>query len=239
MEGAAHARLGAARVTVVGAGALGSAAAAQLACAGVGELGLVDRADVNPDERPRELLHWTPDAGGMKVESAAAKLALLAPETQVDSYPVELESMNATAIVAGSDVVVDCSGSSATRLLVNEACCAERIELVAASRDGREGRITAVRPGVSPCLACSDALDPPEAKGASVRGSEAGDGAMAGVLGAAQALEALKLLTGAGEPLLGRLLLLHGGSATVEERPLRRSPGCPACAGLAAQPQSA
>lgn len=224
---AAQERLRAASAIVVGAGGLGAPAAAYLAAAGVGRIGVVDHASVEVSSLHRQTLHFAPEVGANKAESAALKLGVLNPEAQAEAYPVRLEQMNAAAIVAGADVVVDCSDSSETRALVNEACCAERVPLVEAGLDGLSGFLMSIRPGESACHRCAF----PET-GAEAHGDGGGGalGAMAGSLGAMQAIEALKLLTGFGRPLLDRLLWLDGGDMAPAIAAVERRAGCPACA---------
>ena len=131
---AAQLALSEASVLVVGAGALGSPVAAYLAGAGVGRLGILDADAVELSNLHRQLLHFTPDLGVPKAESAAAKLRFLNPDVVVEPYQVRLEEENAAALVEGQDLVVDCSDSFATRYAVNAACCAARR---AARRGGR------------------------------------------------------------------------------------------------------
>ena len=222
-------RLRDAAAVVVGAGALGSPVLAYLAGAGVGRLGVVDGDRVELSNLHRQPLHFTPDVGSWKAESAAAKLALLNPEVLVEPYPVRLDEGNARAIVAGADVVVDCSDSFATRYAVNDACCAEGVALVEGGVMGFGGLVLSVRPGESACYRCCFPVPP--APGAVPSCREAGVlGAMAGIVGSMQALEAIKLLSGVGAPLLDALLQVDGlDLAHVRVRTARRE-GCPACA---------
>src|SRR5437899_5941630 len=138
-SGAVQERLAGATAMVIGAGALGSPAATYLACAGVGRLGIVDGDDVDVSNLQRQPLHFTPDIGGQKAETAAQKLGLLNTEITVEPYPVTLDEQNAEAIVTGADVVLDCSDSFETRYAVNEACCAARVPLVEAGVLGFSG----------------------------------------------------------------------------------------------------
>ncbi len=228
-SGGAQERLRDASAIVVGAGALGSPAATYLVAAGVGRVGVVDSDAVELSNLHRQPLHFTPDIGGGKAESAAAKLSLLNTEATVEPYPVRLEEMNAAAIVAGADVVVDCSDSFSTRYLVNDACCGERVPLVEAGVLAFSGLVMSIRPGESACYRCAFPTPPPEGSVPSCR--EAGVlGAMAGIVGSIQALEALKLLTGVGEPLLDRILQLEGASMDQLIVTTRRRDNCPACA---------
>jgi adenylyltransferase/sulfurtransferase len=232
-SGAAQERLEQASCLVVGAGALGSPAAAYLAGAGVGRLGLVDSDVVELSNLNRQPLHSTPDIGVSKAESAAAKLRLLNPGCLVETYPVRLEEMNAEAIVAGADVVVDCSDTFATRYLVNDACCAQGIPLVEGGVLGFAGLVLAIRPGESACYRCAFPTEPPEGSVPSCR--EAGVlGATAGIVGAMQALEALKLLTGAVPARTGTILSLDAATMELTHVRTERREDCPACASQSA-----
>ena len=225
--GAAQDRLKSARAMVIGAGALGSPVCTYLAAAGVGSLGVVDGDVVELSNLHRQPLFMSPDVGAPKAEVAAIKLGLLNPEVVVEPFPAELDAANAEAIVMGADVVVDCTDSFESRYLVNDACCAQGISLVEAGVVGFEGLVLSIRPGESACYRC--AFPTPPAARRSCR--EAGVlGAMAGIVGSIQALEALKLLSGVGEPLLDRILHIDGRDMGQTLVATSRMPGCPACA---------
>ena len=221
-----------ASASVVGAGALGCFAATHLATAGVGRIGIVDPDSVGLSDLQGPL-HFTPDLGASKAESAAAKLGLLNATVQAEPYPARLERMNARAIVTGSAVVLDCTSSPAPALLVNEACCAERIPLAAARALGFRALLLSVVPGHSACVRCvlpelgDDAL-----------GERGTLGAVAGIAGSIQALEAIKLLVGRDAALLDLVLQLDGRDFSQKRVETARRPGCPACAGVAASQQS-
>jgi len=230
--------LGAASVLVVGAGALGSPVAAYLAGAGVGRLGIVDGDAVELSNLHRQFLHFTPDVGAPKAESAAAKLRFLNPDVHVEVYPATLEEGNAAALVEGQDLVVDCTDSFAARYAVNAACCAAGVTLVEGGVVGWSGLVMGIRPGQSACYRCAFPTEPPPGSVASCR--EAGVlGATAGVVGSIQALEAIKLLTGVGQPLTDRILQLDAGSMEQLVVSTARRDDCPACGHLGAAPQSA
>jgi molybdopterin-synthase adenylyltransferase len=230
-------RLKAASAIVVGAGALGSPVATYLAAAGVGRIGIVDPDPVDLASLNRHTLHWTPDIGRNRAQSASVKLDLLNPEGQFEPYPVRLEEANAEAIVAGADVVADCSESVTSRYLVNDVCCAVGVPLVEASVLGLSGLVMSIRPGQSACYRCAFPA-PPSANVGTPGGEASALGAMAGVVGSVQALEALKLLTGTGEPLLDRILELDGRDMTQTLVAAARRAGCQACAEVAASRQS-
>src|SRR3954466_2173515 len=204
-SGAAQESLREASAIVVGAGALGSPVATYLAAAGVGHIGVVDHDAVELSNLHRQPLHFSPDRGLSKAGNAVVKLSALNPEVLVDAYPVRLEAMNAEAIVMGADLVVDCSDSFETRYLVNDACCSQNIPLVEAGVLGFSGLVMSIKPGETACYHCAFEHEPAPGPVPSCR--EAGVlGAMAGIVGTVQALEAIKLLTGVGEPLLDTIL---------------------------------
>ena len=228
-------RLKRSTAVVIGAGALGSPAATYLACAGVGRIGVVDGDWVELSNLQRQPLHYTPDIDAQKSESAAQKLGVLNTEITVEPYPVEVDADNAAAIVMGADVVLDCTDSFETRYLINDACCNERVPLVEAGALGFGGMVFAIRPGETACYRCAFPTapkDPPTC-------AEAGMlGAVAGVIGSLQALEALKLLTGVGERPGDRILQFDG--LTLQQTLVRtsRRPDCSSCAELTASQQS-
>jgi molybdopterin-synthase adenylyltransferase len=233
-SGDAQERIRAASALVIGAGALGSPAALYLASAGVGRIGIVDSDAVELSNLHRQPLHFTPDVGINKAENAAVKLGVLNPEVVVEPYPVRLEPDNAEAIVAGADVVLDCSDTFETRYVVNDACCAEQVPLVEAGVLGFDGLVLAIRPGESACYRCAFGDPPPPGSVPSCR--EAGVlGATAGIVGSIQALEALKLLTGVGEPLMDRILQLDASTMSQTIVTTSRRPDCPACATIGAE----
>jgi molybdopterin/thiamine biosynthesis adenylyltransferase len=228
-------RLKASTAIVIGAGALGSPAATYLAAAGVGRLGVADGDWVELSNLNRQPLHYTPDIEVQKAESAAQKLGVLNTEITVEPYPVELDADNAAAIVAGADVVLDCTDSFETRYLINEACCEQRIPLVEAGALGFGGMVFAIRPGETACYRCAFPTAPAGAPSCAEVGML---GAVAGVIGSLQALEALKLLTGVGTPPGDTILQFDG--LTLQQTLVRtsRRPDCTACAELTASPQS-
>jgi molybdopterin-synthase adenylyltransferase len=198
---AAQLALREASVLVVGAGALGSPVASYLAGAGVGRLGIVDPDAVEVSNLHRQTLHFTPDLGVPKAESAAAKLRFLNPEIVVDPYQARF----APAMLEAADLVVDCSDSFATLYEVNLACCAARTPLVEGGVVGLSGLVMSIRPGESACYRCAFPEPPPP--GAAPTCAEAGVlGPAAGVIGSLQALEALKLLAGLDGALLDAFL---------------------------------
>jgi molybdopterin/thiamine biosynthesis adenylyltransferase len=229
-------RLRNASAVVIGAGALGSPAATYLTGAGVGRIGVVDGDWVELSNLNRQPLHFTPDIEAQKAESAAQKLGVLNTEISVEPYPVEVDADNVAAIVAGADVVLDCTDTFETRYLVNDACCAERIALVEAGALGFGGMVLAIRPGETACYRCAFPTAPADAPSCAEAGML---GAAAGVIGSLQALEALKLLSGVGTPPGDTIVQFDG--LTLQQTLVRtsRRADCSACAELTASQQSA
>ncbi len=221
-------RLRDASVLVVGAGALGSPVAMYLAGAGVGRLGILDGDAVELSNLHRQHLHFTPDISAPKAHSAAAKLRLLNPEVEVDPYQVHLDESNAEGLIAGHDLVVDCSDSFATRYAVNAACCAAGTPLVEGGVVGWSGLVLAIRPGESACYRCVFPQAP--APGTTPTCAEAGVlGPAAGVVGSLQALEALKLLAGLPSALTDTLLQVDLATAAVTRVAVNRRLDCVDC----------
>jgi molybdopterin/thiamine biosynthesis adenylyltransferase len=218
--------LKAARVLIVGAGGLGAPAALYLAAAGVGTLGLADADTVALSNLQRQVLYATGDVGRPKLEAAAERLSALNPNVAIEAHPVMLDAANARGLVAGYDLVLDGTDDFATRFAVNAACMAEHRTLVS----GAIGRWTG-QVGVfagRPCYRCLVPEIPPEAETCAMVGVI---GALAGVVGSMMALEAVKLIARAGEPLTGRLFVydaLGGESRTVR---IGSDPDCPVCGG--------
>ncbi|HEX5377783.1 MAG TPA: molybdopterin-synthase adenylyltransferase MoeB [Phenylobacterium sp.] len=222
-------KLKAARVLIVGAGGLGAPASLYLAAAGVGTLALVDPDRVDRSNLQRQVLYAESDIGRLKAETAEERLAALNSNIEVEGLTVTLAPDNAHELVTGFDLVLDGTDDFATRFAVNAACVAAAIPLVS----GAIGRWTG-QVGVfsgRPCYRCLVPDIPPEAETCSTVGVV---GALAGVVGSMMALEAIKLLTGAGDPLTGRLLIydaLAGQTRTVKIGP---DPQCPVCGELMA-----
>lgn len=228
---AAQLALREAAVLVVGAGALGAPVAAYLAGAGVGRLGILDADDVEVSNLHRQFLHFTPDVGVPKAQSAAAKLRFLNPDVLVEPYQVRLDAENAGVLLEGQDLVVDCSDSFATRYAVNAACCAARVPLVEGGVVGRSGLVMAIRPGESACYRCAFPEPPPPGSAPSC--AEAGVlGPAAGVIGSLQGLQALTLLAGLDGALTDAFLQVDLRESAFLRVAVRRRAGCPDCGGL-------
>ena len=221
-------RLKAARVLLVGAGGLGSPAALYLAAAGVGTLGIVDPDAVDVTNLQRQILHGTAGLGAPKVDSARARLHDVNPHVTVETGAVRLTSANALEIVAAYDVVVDGSDNFPTRYLVNDACVLTGRPNVYGSVYRWEGQLSVFAAEDGPCYRCLFREPPPP--GLIPNCAEAGVfGALPGVVGAAQAMETIKLLLGVGEVVVGRLQIFDALSYRWRELEIRRDPGCAVC----------
>jgi sulfur-carrier protein adenylyltransferase/sulfurtransferase len=218
-----------AKVLLIGAGGLGSPAALYLAAAGVGTIGLVDHDVVDLSNLQRQILHRTADIGRYKTESARDTLSAINPDVQVIPHRVALSSQNALQILAGYDVVLNCTDNFPTRYLANDACVLLAKPLVEASILQFEGQIGVFHTAAGgPCYRCLFPAPPPPHAVPSC--AEAGVlGVVPGVLGSLQALEAIKLVLGIGQPLIGRLLIFDGLSMEVTIIDIQRNPHCPMC----------
>lgn len=228
-------RLLASRVLLVGAGGLGSPAALYLAAAGVGTLGIVDPDVVEESNLQRQVLHDREGLGRLKVESAAEAIGRLNPDVTVVPYPVRLGAGNVLDLMSGYDLVVDGADNFPTRYLMNDAALHLRLPLVHGSVFRFEGQVTVFLPYQGPCYRCLFPEPPPP--GLSPSCAEAGVlGVLPGIIGSIQAAEALKLLLGIGEPLVGRLLSYDALVQEFLTLRVRRDPACPACADEARVP---
>jgi len=199
-----------------------------LAAAGMGTIGIVDSDVVDASNLQRQVLHDTGQIGRRKVESAAAMLARLNPGVVVETHPVRLDAGNVMAVAAGYDIVVDGTDSFPVRYLLNDAVLHLGIPLVHGSVLRFEGQMTVVVPYRGPCYRCVFPAPPPPDLSPSC--AEAGVlGAVPGVIGSLQAVEAVKVLLGIGAPLVGRLLVYDGLAAEVMVLATTRDPHCPAC----------
>ena len=216
------------RVLILGAGGLGSPAAMYLAAAGVGTIGLVDSDTVEPSNLHRQILHTSADIGRDKVESAAATIGRLNPEVRVEARRMRLDSGNASGLVRDFDVVVDGSDNFTARYAVNDACAVLGKAWVYGSVERYSGQVSVFGLADGPCYRCIFPAAP--AAGTTPSCDEIGVlGALPGVIGAWQALEAVKLLAGIGVPLSGRMLqldLLRGETRWVR---FGRRDDCAAC----------
>ncbi|MBN9465039.1 molybdopterin-synthase adenylyltransferase MoeB [Brevundimonas sp.] len=215
-----------ARVLIVGAGGVGAPAALYLAAAGVGTLGLIDHDAVALSNLQRQILFDTADVGRPKAEAAATRVEGLNPHVAVQTFAERLTAENAAARIGAFDLVLDGTDDFETRFLVNAACVAAGRPLVSGALGRWSGQV-AVFAG-RPCYRCLVPDMPPDAETCARVGVV---GALAGVVGSMAALEAIKVLTGAGQPLTGRLLLYDGLAGTARTVRVAPDPACPVCAG--------
>ncbi len=215
-------------VLLVGAGGLGSPAALYLAAAGVGRIGILDFDVVDESNLQRQVLHDTSWIGKPKLESAKARLNGLNPHVAIETHATALDSGNALQILANYDVVVDGTDNFETRYLTNDACYLLKKPNVYGSIFRFEGQASVFWPDRGPCYRCLYPEPPPPGLVPSC--AEGGVlGILPGVVGGIQATEALKILLGIGEPLVGRLLLYDALAMSFDELKLRRDPKCPLC----------
>ncbi len=224
-----------AKVLLIGAGGLGSPAAMYLAAAGVGTIGIVDFDTVDVSNLQRQILHGNADVGRPKVESARDRLLDINPDVNVIPHREPISSHNALEIIRDYDIVLNGSDNFPTRYLVNDACQFLGKPLVDASIFMFEGQVTIYQPdddatGVEggPCYRCLYPDPPPPGEVPSC--AEAGVlGVLPGIVGSVQAIEAIKLILGAGESLVGRLLMIDTLDMTFRTLKVRRNPECPVC----------
>ncbi len=216
------------KVLLLGAGGLGSPAALYLAAAGVGTLGIIDMDVVDPSNLQRQILHNMERVGERKVDSAKKTLTAMNPDVNVATYDVRLGADNILDIIDGYDVIVDGTDNFPTRYLVNDASLLKRIPVVHGSIFRFEGQMTVFAPYEGPCYRCMIPEPPPAELAPSC--AEAGVlGVLPGIVGSIQALEAIKLLLGLGDPLVGRLLAYDALEESFRTFKVRRDPECPAC----------
>jgi sulfur-carrier protein adenylyltransferase/sulfurtransferase len=217
------------KVLVIGAGGLGSPAAMYLAAAGVGTLGILDFDRVDVTNLQRQLLHDTADVGRPKVESAKDRINELNPNVEVISHDVALTSENAFEILGDYEVIVDGTDNFPVRYLVNDATQMLGKPLVYGSIYQFEGQATVFLPGPNaPCYRCLFPEPPPPGTVPSC--AEGGVfGVLPGIVGSIQAVEAIKLIVGIGEPLVGRLLLFDSLAMEFRAVKLKWDPDCPVC----------
>jgi sulfur-carrier protein adenylyltransferase/sulfurtransferase len=216
------------KVLLLGAGGLGSPTALYLAAAGVGTLGVVDDDEVDLSNLQRQVIHTTDRIGVAKVDSAEESIKAINPDVEVVKYKTRLDASNIMEIIDGYDVIVDGVDNFPTRYLLNDATVRLGIPVVSASILGFDGQLSVFKPHDGPCYRCLYPVPPP-AELAPSCGANGVLGVLPGTMGLLQATEVVKLVTGAGEPLVGRLLLYEALGATFTELKVRRDPECPIC----------
>ncbi len=221
-------KLKAARVLCIGAGGLGSPAALYLAAAGVGTLGLMDFDAVDASNLQRQILHSTADVGRSKIASASARLEAMNPAVCIEAHETALTAANALQIIAAYDVILDGTDNFPARYLVNDACVLVGRPNAYGSIFRFEGQASVFAATDGPCYRCLHPEPPPPGLVPSC--AEGGVlGVLPGVIGTIQATEALKLILGIGEPLIGRFLIYDALRMRFREIRLRKDPDCPVC----------
>ena len=217
-----------AKVLIIGAGGLGSPAAFYLAAAGVGTIGIVDSDEVEVSNLQRQILHSTSDIGKPKTSSAKETLTSLNPDVKIIAHEVRVTSENILNIIKDYDIVVDGSDNFPTRYLVNDACVMSGKPLSHGGIFRFDGQATTIVPGESPCYRCLFPEPPPPGLVPSCQ--EAGIlGAVAGVIGVIQANEVLKFILGAGELLMGKLLIFNALESSFRRVSVPKDKNCPVC----------
>jgi molybdopterin/thiamine biosynthesis adenylyltransferase/rhodanese-related sulfurtransferase len=221
-------RLKQSSVLLIGAGGLGSPAGMYLAAAGVGRIGIVDFDVVDFSNLQRQLMHTTPDVGRSKLESAKSTINALNPHVQVDTYETFLSSDNALKLFEPYDVILDGTDNFPTRYLVNDACVIAGKPNAYGSIFRFEGQASVFAAKDGPCYRCLYPEPPPPGLVPSC--AEGGVlGVLPGVIGVIQATETIKLMTGIGQPLIGRFLIYDALNMKFRELKLRKDPECPVC----------
>lgn len=217
-----------ATVLIIGVGGLGSPVAMYLASAGVGRLILVDHDDVETSNLQRQIVHGIDTLGSAKVDSAQQRIALLNPDCDVTCISSKLTEENASHWVAQADVVVDCSDNFASRFALNRACIAHGKPLVSGAAIRMDGQLSVFDPRQpsSPCYRCLYDEGGEEALSCATNGVLA---PVVGIVGSIQALEALKVISGCGEPVVGQLMIFDMATMDWRKMTLKKDPSCPAC----------
>ncbi len=221
-------KLLASRVLVIGAGGLGSPALLYLAAAGIGHIGIIGDDVVDGSNLQRQVIHGTSDIGRLKVESAMRQIAEINADVTVEPIAERLCNQNAVDLIDRYDLVLDGADNFATRYLINDACVLLGKPNIHGGVDRFRGQVTIFSLPEGPCYRCL--FDEPPPPGTALNCAEAGVlGVLPGIIGLIQTAEALKLILGIGEPLVGRLLTLDALPMTFREIPIRKDPDCPMC----------
>jgi molybdopterin/thiamine biosynthesis adenylyltransferase len=215
-------KLKATRVLIAGAGGLGTVISTYLAAAGVGTLRIVDCDVVEESNFNRQILHWSGDLGRQKTASVAQKLSALNPLILVEEIAGRIDESNIDVIAGGCDIIVDAMDNFPTRYLLNRTALKRGIPFIHGAVRGLCGQATTVLPGKTPCLRCLFPGAPPPELFPII-------GATCGVVGSVEATEAIKLITGLGKPLAGRLFLWDGLEVNADTLAIERNPVCPDC----------
>ena len=216
-----------ASVLVAGSGGLGSPVAYYLAAAGIGRIGLLDADTVDLSNLQRQILHFTPDLGRPKVESAREKVSALNPDIQISAIGERMNEKNFREIISQFDLVVDGTDNFEARFLINQACVEQRKPYIFGGVLGYSGQVMTIIPGEGPCLSCvfrnMPSVDAPSCDREGVLG------AIPGLIGALEVAEAIKVILKIGEPLVGRLLTCDALTMQFMPIEIKRDPECPVC----------
>lgn len=215
------------KVLVIGAGGLGSPAIYYLAAAGIGTIGIVDSDEVDVSNLQRQIIHRNRDLGKLKVDSAYEKALSLNPNINVITYPFKLEKNNIADIISEYDFVIDCVDNFKTKFLINDECVRLKKPFCYGGVAGFEGHIMTYVPDKGPCLRC--VFDGVDEKQEDEDGPIGVIGALPGIIGSYQALEAMKYLIGIGENLVGRFLIFNGLTFTHKILPVEKASWCKIC----------
>jgi len=211
------------KVTIIGLGGLGSASATYLAALGVGNLRLVDKEKVELSNLNRQVIHWTTDIGKLKTLSAFEKLSKLNPEINIETLNLGVTEENVHEIIKDSDLVMDALDNWKTRFIVNDACVQDKIPFIHAGVREFQGQVFVVKPREGACLRCLLPKIPKEERDVPVVGP------IVGVVALIQTVEALKLLTGFGQPQISTLLFYDARIQGIEKIKVKKSQKCPVC----------
>lgn len=216
-----------AKIAIIGAGGLGGPAGLYLAAAGIGHITLIDDDVVDASNLQRQVQFVHTDIGMPKAIVMGDTLRDLNPDVTVSTRNIRLDSQNAEELLGGHDIIIDGVDSFEARYAINDAALALKIPLISGALGRFDGQVAAFKSdGAGPCYRCFVPEIPPDALTCEAVGVV---GALAGIIGSMMALEAIKIITGAGEPLFGRLYLYDGLRATGRTVSLKRDPACPAC----------
>jgi molybdopterin/thiamine biosynthesis adenylyltransferase len=221
-------RISAGRALIIGAGGLGAPAALYLAAAGVGVIGVADADAVELSNLQRQVIHSTPDIGKPKVQSAGEKMRAINPDVTVNEHHTSVNAGNIMELIDGYDFIIDGTDNFPTKFLINDACVIARKPFSHAGIIRFQGQLMTYVPGKGPCYRCVFVNPPPP--GVAPTCSQAGViGAMGGVIGSLQAMEAIKFLSGVGKPLTGTMLTYDALSMKFRSVPLPARPDCAVC----------
>ena len=225
--GAGQAALGGAKVLIVGAGGLGGPAGLYLAASGVGHIGIIDEDVVELSNLQRQIQFGTDDIGTLKTTAMGARMSAVNPHIHVREYRRHIDENNARSIISGYDLVLDGTDDFAARFTVNAACLATNTPLISGALGRFDGQLAAfTMDGSGPCYQCFVPAAPAQIETCAAVGVV---GALAGTIGSMMAMEAVKIITGAGTPLYGKLFLYDGLAGEARTIALPKDPSCPAC----------